>query len=222
MENIVDKFKDNEEIKKLIAIINDDLDRRVPKEQIIQKFLNADFNELTAHGLVNDVIEYRNRQIRNAQYVKNQNNSSVSSFFGASIAFIIGFIILNGLIYFGQEIYYYNDVEKCESMEYDLKRIKTEIADIENSIETRKNKMNEIKILEQKIEQGISSDISGYNNMVDNYNSEKQKYQQYFFDYDNLINDYNNKAKKYNELAKKAYSRWWLLPFPLPAKHANF
>ena len=51
-----------------------------------------------------------------------------------------------------------------------------------------------------------NKNVPTYNNMI---NIEKEK-----------IDTYNELVNKYNTLAKNAYSRWWLLPFPIPGSHS--
>lgn len=40
-----------------------------------------------------------------------------------------------------------------------------------------------------------------------------------YYEYSYLIEKHNTLVAEYNDLASSAYSRFWLLPFPIPSRH---
>jgi len=152
-----------------------------------------------------EVNEYQNE-------VAQQESSTYTK---SILGFIFSFLLLNGLIYGTQEIYYMGDVEKCESIEVTLDRMKKDILKSDKYFESRKIEKENILSLKKKIEQNHSNQYTRYNSLIDSYNQGMPEYKSRLTNYNKQIDNYNDLTQKYNKLAQSAYSRWWLLPIPI-------
>ncbi len=209
---------EDEKLVELLNWINSELANGKTRGDIVKQLANDESDPSDIEKLIDTAIEFQKIQIENA----NKKNSGIPPFIISILSLIIMFAVLNGVIYGAQEIYYWNDIKKCESMETKLKSLKIEISKIEEFVQLRKNKLDKIRQLEQEIKQGLSKDYNKYQKMIDSYNLNNNTYKKYMKDYDSLIVQHNKIAREYNDLAKNAYSRWWLLPIPLPSKHMHF
>ena len=107
------------------------------------------------------------------------------------------------------------DVEKCESIEVTLDRMKKDILKSDKYFELRKIEKENILSLKKKIEQNHSNQYTRYNSLIDSYNQGMPEYKSRLTNYNKQIDNYNDLTQKYNKLAQSAYSRWWLLPIPI-------
>ncbi len=175
------KDKSEEALAKLVAFIEARLIGGKNKEEVVkelnEKFgLEKDF----ATKLVEEVIEIRATKVESVK-----SGGGTGGLFAGILSLVGVFVVLNGVLYFGQELYYWNDVKKCETMELRINEFKNEASEIEKMM-----KNGEIYLQADKIKR-----------------------------YDFIIAEHNELVREYNELAKSAYSRWWLLPIPLPKRH---
>ena len=208
---------EDEKLVELLNWINSELANGKTRNEIVKQLSNNELNPNDIEKLIDTAIEFQKIQMKN-----NKKNGAIPPFIMYILSLIIMFTVLNGIIYGAQEIYYWNDVKKCESMKVKLKNLKKEINKIEDFINFRKTKLDRINQLEKEIKQGLSKDYTKYKKMVNEYNSKIPKYKKSMNEYDSLIVEYNKVTREYNELAKDAYSRWLLLPIPLPSKHIHF
>jgi hypothetical protein len=135
----------------------------------------------------------------------------------------VGFLILNGLLYIGQEWYYADDVRRCDEIKTQLTQMDQEIDSSEEYLQERKRAGREIEELEAKLKQGVnvfgtrSAYLAAYDNykkLVNQYNREVGSAKQVSAKYQALVEDYNSNVEEYNKLAKSAYSRFYLIPVP--------
>jgi len=208
---------EDEKLVELLNWINSELANGKTRNEIVKQLSNNELNPNDIEKLIDTAIEFQKIQMKN-----NKKNGAIPPFIMYILSLIIMFTVLNGIIYGAQEIYYWNDVKKCESMKVKLKNLKKEINKIEDFINFRKTKLDRINQLTKEIKQGLSKDYTKYKKMVNEYNSKIPKYKKSMNEYDSLIVEYNKVTREYNELAKDAYSRWLLLPIPLPSKHIHF
>lgn len=207
----------NVEFEEMLIWINNQLANGKTKDDIVKQLLSEDTTAESINKMIDAAIQYKTMKAK-----ENNSGGGIPPFIMSILSLIIMFGVLNGVIYGGQEIYYWNDVKKCELMEVELKDLEIEVNKIEDFINFRKTKVDRINQLEKEIKQGLSKDYTKYKQMIDEYNSNMSRYKKSMDEYDNLIVKYNKITREYNDLAKSAYSRWWLLPIPLPSKHVNF
>lgn len=205
----------DEEMIEMLKWINNELASGKSKEEIVTILTGEDGNRESSEKIVDTAIEYK---LMLNETISKNTNSSIPPFIKTIIALVLMFAIGNGVLYGIQEVYYWNDVKKCELMKININKIKKEVEKIEDFVNLRKIELDRLKQLQKEIKQGLSKNYTKYNKMVDNYNSGTNKYQKDMEEYDSLIVKYNKLTRKYNDLSKDAYSRWWLLPIPLPAK----
>jgi len=190
----------DKEFREMLTWINIKLANGQSRDEITKQLLTKNSNPKNIEKIIDTAIEFQKNQY------SDNSKTRVSSFIIAILSFIIMFAILNGVIYGAQEIYYWNDVKKCESIKNKLHKIK---------------KRTKILELEKEIKQGILDNYTSYQNKINIYNSNSNTYKQYQKEYDNSVTEYNQMVTKYNTLSKTAYSRWWLIPIPLPGKHTG-
>lgn len=199
-------------IEQLISFVRAELDSGKTKNEVIKELTDTvGIEKDIATDLVNKVSTYKDVQV--------SSDSGGSRFIKSVLSLIVMFLILNGVLWFGQELYYMNDIKECEKMEVRLNELKKDASDIETMVKHRKMEQDKIVQLQKDIENGLSKDIYTYDNLVKKYNSELETYKNKMDNYDSIITEHNELARKYNELAKDAYSRWWLLPIPIPGGH---
>lgn len=166
---------------------------------------NFNFNYEQANTLINNVEQ--------------ANHKSNKSSFKTIISSLIIFVFINGALWIGQELYYKEDINKCENIKTELLSLEKELHDLKNNlaiIENKKKDIEKINVLNNY------SKISPkeYNMLVDEYNKNVPTYNNMINIEKEKIDTYNELVNKYNTLAKNAYSRWWLLPFPIPGSHS--
>lgn len=192
---------------KLLDSINNQLDNGKTKEDVISILVksSSDTDEETALKIVNAAIKY-----------KRDMNKYTFGGMPPIITLLLAYVILNVLIYGGQELYYWNDVKKCEQMEKQLAETKQEVKGIEDWMTQRKYNLKKINDLQKDIEQGQTNDLGKYQELVDKYNANQTQFKHNLKEHTQKIDKYNDIVNEYNSIAKDAYSRWWLFPFPLP------
>jgi hypothetical protein len=138
---------------------------------------------------------------------------------------IAAFVGINIILYVSQEIAAADEKHAAEAVESDLARINDQIATVERRIQEANERSNQIDALGARLESRQAdfasnaeyrSTLTTYNQMVESWNDALPQLQAMQEGYDSLISTYNRRVEEYNRLAKKAYSRWWLLPIPLP------
>ncbi|MCG3706234.1 hypothetical protein L5F43_06975 [Aliarcobacter butzleri] len=201
---------ENNEIDKaaklVIEYISKELGDGKSKISIIEYLThNLNFNYEQANTLINKV--------------ERANLKSNKSLFKTIIFPLILFIFVNAALWIGQEVYYKEDMNKCENIKTELLSLEKELHDLKNNLAIIENKKKDI----EKI--NISNNYSKvspkeYNMLVDEYNKNVPIYNNMMNIEKEKIDLYNELVNEYNILAKNAYSRWWLLPFPIPGSHS--
>jgi len=124
-----------------------------------------------------------------------------------------GFILLNILLWGGQEIYYREDTAQIADAKERLSSMEVEISMLEAGIS---DKESEINSLEARMNQYESAGrITEYNANVDRYNSLLTSYNMDFTRYESRIAAYNNFVNETNVLIERSGSRWYLIPIPI-------
>ena len=132
------------------------------------------------------------------------------------IKYILIFIVLNALLWGGQELYYYKDTKKINEIESFLTSEKASIIALENEISSEEA---DIKSLNNQLERYKSLGyIDDYNNGVGNFNNLLKTYKSDLTNYNLKLKNYNAKIDEVNILIKSSGTRWYLIPIPLPGK----
>ena len=149
---------------------------------------------------------------------------SLKEFFNVPIGIVIGiliFIVGNVALYFGQEIYYRDDVKRCETLFAHLESQRKEINSLEQIFNAKLQQKQEIEHIEKKLisvekhyqtEDDYKADYLRYKNLLKSYNSDGSSLQLKQAKYTSLIKEYNFGVDEYNNLANNAYRRWYLIP----------
>lgn len=135
------------------------------------------------------------------------------------IGLVVVFAIINGILWGGQELYYYKDTQEINKIEsaLDLEKIeiikmKSDIESLSGSIDIKQTQLNDAKT------RGL---INQYNAGVDDINSLIDEYEKKVAIFNGKQNDYNRQVDQINVLIKKSGSRWYLIPIPLPGKSSR-
>ncbi|MFV9646455.1 MAG: hypothetical protein ACNYWU_11590 [Desulfobacterales bacterium] len=145
------------------------------------------------------------------------------------IIILLVFAGLNGVLYIGQELYYADDVKKCEDIEIQIASMKSEIDQIEKYISSVEIERKKINNLEQSLTKNVSvylneadyeRDYNKYSKMIDAFNSKFSQVEKAIKRYDELIEKHNGQVELYNTIAETAYSRWYLIPIPGGHSHS--
>jgi hypothetical protein len=204
------QIMDNKEIdsaaKLVIEYISKELRNGKSKIGIIEYLThNLNFNYEQANILINKVEQ--------------ENFKSNKSLFKTIISPLIIFIFVNATLWIGQELYFKEDMNKCENIKIELFILEKELHDLKNNlsiIEDKKKDIDKLTILNNYSKVSPKE----YNMLVDEYNKNVPKYNNMINIEKEKIDKYNELINEYNTLAKNAYSRWWLLPFPMPGNHS--
>ena len=196
---------ENDFINKMTKLVQDRLTHGESRESIIKILTDTGMNPETAYEFVNSVP-------------LKKNNNKIMSFFLSVFSLLIGFLILNGILYVGQELYYMNDVKKCEYIESEINNKKAQLTNLKSYIDSTDLQYDELIKVKESIKKGLSKDIVKYDKLVKFYKNSFKIYKQKREKYNFLIDEHNKLTHKYNNLSKKAYRRWWLLPIPFPGK----
>ena len=122
------------------------------------------------------------------------------------IYLVLGFLILNGLLWGAQEIWYWGDNSNINNIEKNL--------EIEsNSIDTMEKQMNEFVLNLEALK--ASGNINLYNQNV-------KKWNQMIIEYETKVTNYNKKINELNSLYEKTSSRWYLIPIPIGRGGSKF
>jgi hypothetical protein len=143
------------------------------------------------------------------------------------ILVILGYVVVNSILHYGQEIYHKPQIEQCELLDKELSKLKAEIDIYKNNIELTKQNLflQKIKIdeIENKLkypeknyisEKSYDKDYKMYKKLIKDYNTQVEKNNQSISNCKSLIEQYNLKVGEYNTLAKTAYSKWYVIPIP--------
>lgn len=196
-------------IETLVSFIKTELNKGTSKGEIINHLVNN-------VGLPKETIT---TLVNNFNIEKKKNSSGISNIVTSLISIVIVYLGLNGLLWLGQEIYHKNDVKQCEQMEQKINQLKQESYALEKILQMRERKHKEILALQQELQIGIKTNYVRYSSLVDSYNNETQEYTKQLDTYNAMIDQHNEIVNKYNSLVKSAYSRWWLIPIPIPGSH---
>ena len=138
------------------------------------------------------------------------------SIFKGIFSFLILYVLANCLLWLGQELYYKKDMDKCENIKLDLVSLKNEVDNLEKELSIFDSKKEEIEKLGGTLRVLSGKDVKEYNMLIDEYNKNVPKYKYMIELQKEKYEKYNRLVSEYNTIAKYAYSRWWLLPFPIP------
>ena len=120
---------EDEKLVELLNWISSELANGKTRNEIVRQLSNNELNPNDIEKLIDTAIEFQKIQMKS-----NKKNGAIPPFIMSILSLIIMFAVLNGIIYGAQEIYYWNDVKKCESMKVKLKNLKKEINKIEDFI----------------------------------------------------------------------------------------
>jgi len=135
---------------------------------------------------------------------------------GQVIVMIIGFLLINALLWGGQELYYYKDTQKTKQIKAFLETDKAKIIDLENSLAQEEA---EIKEIQEKANYYKNNEMrEEYNSLVDDYNLKVKEYNENLAKYKSMLEEHNKKIKEVNVLIERSGKRWYLIPIPLPIK----
>ncbi len=135
------------------------------------------------------------------------------------IRYILIFVVINVLLWGGQEIYHYSDTQKIKEIDSFLQTEKSLIINLEAKISSEESEIENLKS-ELELYKTLGY-IDSYNSEVDNFNNLLEQYKSDLYDYNLKLTNYNNKVDEENILIKKSSSRWYLIPIPLPGKSAK-
>lgn len=139
---------------------------------------------------------------------------------GGIVVLLGAYGVLNGLLYLGQEIAAADDKREAEALDQELSRLEAEISGLETYFSNIEAQSGDIDAfgdgLDALSELARVEATNRFNEMVDAWNAQVPTIQARENEYDQLISEFNQKVDLYNSAAEKAYSRWWLLPIPLP------
>ncbi|PRM90464.1 hypothetical protein CJ671_02420 [Aliarcobacter cryaerophilus] len=197
-----------EDLERIIIIISNDLKNGKSKSYIIH-YLTNDLNldHAIAKLLYNKVEE-------KIKPVKPQ-----ESIFKGIFSLLILYIFINVILWGGQELYYKNDMEKCENIKMELSSLKKELDNLENKLFFMDEQKERLDGARTSLKVLVDRDYKDYNKLVDEHNKNVPKYNNMLIEQKEKISRYNELTDEYNNLAKYAYSRWWLFPFPMPGNH---
>lgn len=201
--------KSKKVIETLVSFIKTELNKGTSKEQIINHLVNN-------VGLPKDTIT---TLVNNVNIEGGKSSSGISNIVISLISIVIVYLGLNGLLWLGQELYHKNDVKQCEQLERKISQLKQETSTLEKALQMRERKHKEILALQNELQNGVKTNYARYSSLVDSYNNETPEYTKQLDTYNAMINQHNEIVNKYNSLAKSAYSRWWLIPIPMPGSH---
>ena len=201
--------KSKKVIETLVSFIKTELNKGTSKEQIINHLVNN-------VGLPKDTIT---TLVNNVNIEGEKSSSGISNIVISLISIVIVYLGLNGLLWLGQELYHKNDVKECEQLERKISQLKQETSTLEKALQMREKKHKEILALQKELQNGVKTNYARYSSLIDSYNNETPEYTKQLDTYNAMINQHNEIVNKYNSLAKSAYSRWWLIPIPMPGSH---
>jgi hypothetical protein len=199
-------------LEKLVIWASQQLDSGRAREDVIRSLAEAGLSATAARAIVDSLPD--------AHQTSAPSGSSTS---GATvwIVAIVGFIVLNGSLYVGQELYHAADVRQCEAIEGELANLDSEIRSIAVRLKGRSREREAIERMESELEQnhfthGSSYDAAyrSYSDRVDRYNADVPAIKALAVRHDALVDRYNGRVEEYNRLAKTAYARWYLIPVP--------
>lgn len=161
-------------------------------------------------------------QITNLPQREPSTIASVFSSIGAWVAILIGFVLLNVVLYAAQEFYHRSDVQQCEALASRLELMKKEIDTLEQSINSKLQQKQEIEQPEQmlkdpkkyyKTKEVYIAAYRRYSALIDAYNADLTATQMMASRYEQLIEKYNSGVEEYNNLAKVLIRDGILFPF---------
>jgi DNA repair exonuclease SbcCD ATPase subunit len=183
------------------------------EEEIVADLVESGWDNKRAESFVQAVL--------NRTAPKPSLSSRVFSKSRGIIIILLVFAGLNGVLYIGQELYYADDVKKCEDIEIQIASMKSEIDQIEKYISSVEIERKKINNLEQSLMKNVSvylneadyeRDYNKYSKMIDAFNSKFSQVEKAIKRYDELIEKHNGQVELYNTIAETAYSRWYLIP----------
>lgn len=136
---------------------------------------------------------------------------------------ILIFVLINGALYVGQEIYHRGDVQRAEALEAQLEELEAGIERLDSFLAEKANESERLDALGQKLdnpeanyltEAAYESDLRRYNSGVKRWNANLEMLQEVAEQRESKVDAYNALVDKYNIVAEAAYSRWYLIPIP--------
>jgi len=89
----------------------------------------------------------------------------MGNFISGLIGLAIAFVLLNGVLWVGQEAYHYSDVKRCEILKNSLNSLELQLNQKKNEIES-----NQVNLLKR------SNDIAAYKQLIATYNDNVNEY----------------------------------------------
>lgn len=143
---------------------------------------------------------------------------------------MVAFALLNGILYLAQELWHVPAKRKVVALSTQLVELKTLIDSLTDSLQpgvTGEMKVDSLGVQVELGRKAFASDVAyrnalaTYTSSVDEWNSRLPTLQQRAVVHDSLVDRYNSVVTERNRLASKAYTRWWLLPIPVPGSAAR-
>jgi hypothetical protein len=141
----------------------------------------------------------------------------------AGIAIV--YLLLNAVLYGAQEVYHWSEMTECEKLEAKINSQVAEIETLDRALQTRDEELKKLEALvkdldarKAKGESGPSfdKDVDRHNSLADVFNAGAEKADQQIDRMKVLEREIDVGVTKYNSFVNKAYSRWYLIPIPLP------
>ena len=134
---------------------------------------------------------------------------------GGLVGVVVIFGVLNGALYVGQDFLAKDDVARAEALEARLGLMGVEIDSISAWLDAMEVESEALR--QQSARGGYVRDVGQYNARVDEWNLVTLPAINIAATrHDSLVDVYNTMVDEYNEVAEVAYSRWWLIPVPMP------
>ncbi|MFH1867081.1 MAG: hypothetical protein ABIJ81_03300 [Patescibacteria group bacterium] len=160
-----------------------------------------------------------NTNDKNSQSNVNYANDPLDSKVWIIVKYILVFVIINGIIWGGQELYHRKDTQAIKRLDEYLLIEKETIEGLENKINAESTNLDGLQEELNYLE--ANGFIDMYNNKVDQYNDLLYAYKNDLDIHDDKISEYNLKVEEVNKLIEKSSTRWYIIPIPLPNSKAR-
>ena len=137
---------------------------------------------------------------------------------------LVAFLVLNGVLYVGQEIMATDEKRQAQAIEQELDQLDLELQNLGDWFSEQDERVAQMDTIGDGLDDpSLWSSEAGrfraqdeYLEMVDRWNNDLPFLETERERYDDIVTTYNSAFERYNRAAEAAYSRWWLLPIPLP------
>lgn len=139
------------------------------------------------------------------------------------VGLVVVFGVLNGALYVGQGFLARDDVARAEALEARIGVMGQEIDSISAWLDEMKLENDALEVLARQGGRGGYFDGSSQHDArFDQWNQVTlPAVRRSAARHDSLVTVYNTMVDEYNTIAEVAYSRWWLIPVPMPGGRAR-